>query len=1566
MNYKNLSFYTASTLFLLGAIANPVIAAPSIQLTKTSTDLQGNDISTVSSGESFLYTIQYTCVTPDQGDQCENTIITDPLPPEVEYIGVAEGDGTYDADTRTVTFDLGTLNSVTGTVAIEVRFPAGTTVDNQDIDNIATMTATNTASASVNDNDVITTDVDPAAAEEQWEVKKTQLVPSSGITPVLNDPVVYRVQLCAPGAVPGSLNLENAVLTDTPPLASKFEDASGGGTFNDGNGNGIVDAGDTVTWNIGNVAVTDGCISRTITLSYPDSTFNLSDNINNTVTGEGDLIDGTPFDDTANYGHGFSPPNPGTRNFSKGTTNTPHGNPLPGETFSFQFRPRNGGNVALDSLVISDDELPTSQVEVTRIYTGTYTSNFTGDVEVRYKTNSNPTYTAFTAYATNTNLDVGNQITLAPGDFITGVEFRYTNVPVGFDVKNRPRIFVRADADLAQGETIENCAEQTWTYKTQTGINSNCTRPTVDVPRSVIQITKSDLTNENPYTPGESVQFRLRPELRRNSRRDLENPIVMDLLPQGVNYVPGSWTWQDNSLGLPAPDSFEEIPSYKGTGRTLLRWQWTNSTVTTSNSHKNGDISFEVTVSDGVIQGKLTNDSYVTSNDGPITCRDNNKQRVEDDQAVDLDGDGYTGPSTDNFGNLNDPLCKGSQDITVATLPVLEAKKEVKGQLNTDFAGIGQTVAGGQADYRLTITNIGTVPTTDLVFVDIFPYIGDTSVLDSGQPRGSEWRPNLVGPIEVTIPSATVYYSTDINPCRLNPTNGNDLNWPVGCVNDWSTTAPTDITSVTGVKIDFGSFALNPLTSLIQEWPMRAPVRTPIDLTAWNSFSYTGKRFDRSNPELPSEPPRVGVFIKPTTPAVLGDFAWFDANDNGIQDSDEAGINGVRVELFQPGADGVAGTADDVFVGFSVTGLDFPGDPGYYQFSDLDPGDYFLKFVPPVDNYLTIQDQGGDDALDSDVSQITGTTDIFTLGANDENFTFDAGITTTPPTGLASLGDYVWLDGDEDGVQDTNEVGVNGVLVELFDSNDQLIAATQTGNDPNDNPGFYRFRNLPPDEYYVKFTGPSGYSFTQKDIGGDDTKDSDADSTGKTDNFTLAANDDLRDIDAGLTAQPGVGNYVWIDLNRDGVQQVSEVGLNGATVELFEDGNPTPVDTIVTANDITGNPGHYLFPNVDAGDYYVKFTPPNGYQISLQGLGGDSNTDSDPDPTSGETSVFTLASNNEVKLDIDAGMNEIPPGPGFVGDFVWIDTNENGIQDNGEEGLNGVTVEIWEENGTDPYETTVTDNSFGQPGYYLFSDLPAGNYYLKFQTPSGYLITDQDKGSNDTKDSDADPDTGETIVFPITATSNERGWDMGLFVDPNPPKPPELLLIKRITAINGNSDTIDGQNLSSYNDDPNDPNDNATVNWPKPLDTYLRGGIDGGQVRPGDEIEYTIYFLSSGESDAINVNLCDLVPEYTTFIPTSFNGLTPRDAGGLPGADTGIAMAQDGSTLPIAPTAYLTNAEDGDRGQFYPANTTPATGCSGENSNGAVLVKVGTVPFATGAGSPTNSYGFIRFRAKVK
>jgi uncharacterized repeat protein (TIGR01451 family) len=188
----------------------------------------------------------------------------------------------------------------------------------------------------------------------------------------------------------------------------------------------------------------------------------------------------------------------------------------------------------------------------------------------------------------------------------------------------------------------------------------------------------------------------------------------------------------------------------------------------------------------------------------------------------------------------------------------------------------------------------------------------------------------------------------------------------------------------------------------------------------------------------------------------------------------------------------------------------------------------------------------------------------------------------------------------------------------------------------------------------------------------------------------------------------------------------------------------------------------------------------------------------------------------------------------------------------------------------------------------------------------------------------------------------------------------KLLLVKRITRINNQDLTniVDGRSdvattAANYVPEPF-ATDDSDSKWPA---GYLRGLINAGAVKPGDELEYTIYFLSKGPSDATKVKFCDLVPSSTTFIPTAFNGNAPRD-GGLT-ADQGIALAISSSS----PTVYLSNVEDGDRGRFYTANE-PAPLYCGTNTNGSVVVNITRSPDLPNLAK--DFYGFIRFRAKVK
>ncbi len=175
---------------------------------------------------------------------------------------------------------------------------------------------------------------------------------------------------------------------------------------------------------------------------------------------------------------------------------------------------------------------------------------------------------------------------------------------------------------------------------------------------------------------------------------------------------------------------------------------------------------------------------------------------------------------------------------------------------------------------------------------------------------------------------------------------------------------------------------------------------------------------------------------------------------------------------------------------------------------------------------------------------------------------------------------------------------------------------------------------------------------------------------------------------------------------------------------------------------------------------------------------------------------------------------------------------------------------------------------------------------------------------------------------------------------------PNLRLVKRVTAIattpiTGFNDVLTG---------PNAADDNAPGWITSP--PYLQGAFDIAQIppanqpKPNDEVEYTIYFLSDGSANAQNVALCDFVPNNSTYV---LNSLKLSIGAGAP---TAISDATGGA--------------DTDGGFYSNLSTFPIACSTGTNKgNGAVVVNVGTVDRSTGSGTPTTSYGFIRFRAKV-
>jgi len=155
-------------------------------------------------------------------------------------------------------------------------------------------------------------------------------------------------------------------------------------------------------------------------------------------------------------------------------------------------------------------------------------------------------------------------------------------------------------------------------------------------------------------------------------------------------------------------------------------------------------------------------------------------------------------------------------------------------------------------------------------------------------------------------------------------------------------------------------------------------------------------------------------------------------------------------------------------------------------------------------------------------------------------------------------------------------------------------------------------------------------------------------SGGKSAQFTLASGQNVTHMDAGAYQSASVGDFVWNDANRDGLQSTGEAGISGATATLFTSGNVQ-----VGAPQTTGVNGAYAFSALTPGTYYVQFTLPAGYTLTPKLIGTDTCRDSDADPAdSGKTSSFTLTAGQSLST-VDAGGYQ----GATVGDFVgWIAT----------------------------------------------------------------------------------------------------------------------------------------------------------------------------------------------------------------------------------------------------------------------------------------------------------------------
>jgi serine-aspartate repeat-containing protein C/D/E len=184
----------------------------------------------------------------------------------------------------------------------------------------------------------------------------------------------------------------------------------------------------------------------------------------------------------------------------------------------------------------------------------------------------------------------------------------------------------------------------------------------------------------------------------------------------------------------------------------------------------------------------------------------------------------------------------------------------------------------------------------------------------------------------------------------------------------------------------------------------------------------------------------------------------------------------------------------------------------------------------------------------------------------------------------ASVGNFVWLDTNQNGMQDPGEPGVAGVTVALLDTYGTTVATTVT-----DAAGAYGFTNLRPGSYSIQVMEPADKAFTKQKMG-DAAGDSNVDrKDGKSEPFMLTSGMNDPTIDAGLVEVGAVAGVVYVDANRNKAQDANERPIANVTIELVD-----MAGTVVATTE-TDADGKFLIPKVPVGDYTVRQVQPVGY-----------------------------------------------------------------------------------------------------------------------------------------------------------------------------------------------------------------------------------------------------------------------------------------------------------------------------------------------------------------------------------
>ena len=1009
---------------------------------------QGTNYSSVQTGSPFVDTINYSW--SNFTANAQNAVATVTLPQNlvpsnntfskaVAFDPTQVSSVTYNAGSNvvTVTFVNPLPSGSTGQLTLSLLYINGSTPNGYAPNIITTINATNNLNANgVANGPSFDTIAVTAIAQNTFYVSKS--IKAGG---AINDVTIYTIDIGENGGGVGSLDLKNPVFIDTLPAGAQFISAT---PFN-GSYAPVYDASaNTITWSWGTTGV-DTVLSgygstAYVSVNYPNSVFSLGDNVCNHATLSGTepvLPIGTyaPATASGSVCETLASPSSGADCNGGGITAATaywlNHHVLAGTTCNwFSEGWFNSGNTSLNEVDLSytiDKSVDFTTIHVKPVHDG-FDSVAPATIQISYTTNLNPSK----VLGTYQSLDIASGITpsnftpkLGTGEYITNVGFVITgNLPIGAYEDLSYCGDVRTAAEGAKdgspivegsykfpvgkdgGTVVYNRSTGSYTYNGITTFYTPCTDSAeIIFAQPAFHDSYKSISNGSSFDASDTVNYQFHTYLGGNS--NATTVLVSDTLDNRLIYIGGSSTYTIGK-GNATPITPDTSRTTDGTKRLILTYK-----LGTLTPGMDFYINLNAEIKPGTLPGIISNKFTLTS-----------------DNAL--------------FTTVTDPV-----DLTILSAVALRA---YKGQSGCDanyvyYPDYALAQSGGHVDYKITLKNLGNVAANNLVLVDVLPFKSDY--------RSSQWYANLASTVTISDPSSKVYYTSVVNPCY---TDFNPATNPSGCKTpSWSTTPPVDLTTVTAIKVTRAS-AIPVLDSIVLSWPMVAPIGVPQGLLMNNSLTYQVSRADNGSQLLPATPMKVGMYTNCTpTGGSIGNYVWVDSNRNGLQDEPATlGLNGVRVYLYQNNG------SSFVKVDSSITANDWNGNPGYYEFVNLQSGQYYVNF--PIayngDTLTKVVNQAAQTDGNSDASIVTGNSGIVTIntagtGQDLNNTTIDAGYV---PYG--SIGNYVWYDANSNGTQDDGTAnGLNGVkvyLYELINGAYTRIDSTITANSGG-KPGYYNF-----------------------------------------------------------------------------------------------------------------------------------------------------------------------------------------------------------------------------------------------------------------------------------------------------------------------------------------------------------------------------------------------------------------------------------------------------------------------------------------------------------------------------